>query len=278
MVRRTPYPDCVELPSFGPAARQTPDDDIPLAMGDPKTLRQDFTKFMLRHRFGMEEVVTKLSILRDEFALMHQTNPIEHIASRLKSADSLAEKMQRKGTRATFASMRETITDIAGVRVTCSFVSDVYRVHRLLTAQADLTVLDDRDYIASPKNNGYRSLHTLLEVPVHLSDGAVPVTVEVQFRTIAMDFWASLEHKIYYKYRGAVPNDLADRLRDAADSAHALDGRMEALHDEVRGLGEDGIETLGDEIGDKLVSGEELIPSEALLAQLRSLNSHLRDQ
>lgn len=253
-------------------SRTTPfDDDTVLRVGDLKTLRNDFTRFMLRHRFGMEEVVTKLTILRDEFALMHDTNPIEHIASRLKSPDSLAEKMQRKGTRPTFASMRETITDIAGVRVTCSFVSDVYRVHELLTKQGDLTVLEDRDYIAAPKPNGYRSLHTLLEVPVYLSDGPTPVTVEVQLRTIAMDFWASLEHKIHYKYRGAVPDDLAERLCDAADSAHALDARMESLHDEVRHLGEDGLETLPEQVRDDLVHGDELVPSEALLAQLRHL-------
>lgn len=245
--------------------------DEVLHLDDPKALRQDFTRFMLRHRFAMEEVVTKLTILRDEFALMHDTNPIEHIASRLKSPDSLAEKMGRKGTLPTFDSIRETITDIAGVRVTCSFVSDVYRVHELLTSQADLTVLDVRDYIAAPKANGYRSLHLLLEVPVYLSDGPVPVTVEVQLRTIAMDFWASLEHKIHYKYRGAVPDDLAERLCDAADSAHALDARMEALHDEVRHLGEDGVETLPTEVRDDLIAGDELLPSEALLEQLRRL-------
>ncbi len=247
------------------------DDDAVLRVGDLRTLRQDFTRFMLRHRFAMEEVVTKLTILRDEFALMHDTNPIEHIASRLKTPDSLAEKMRRKGTQPTFASIRETITDIAGVRVTCSFVSDVYRVYDLLTNQADLTVLDVRDYIATPKANGYRSLHALLEVPVYLSDGAVPVTVEVQLRTIAMDFWASLEHKIHYKYRGAVPDDLAERLCDAADSAHALDARMEALHDEVKNLGDDGVETLTEEIREGLVSGDDLVPSEALLDQLRRL-------
>lgn len=210
------------------------DDDV-LHVGDPKLLRQDFSRFMLRHRFGMEEVVTKLTILRDEFDLMHDTNPIEHIASRLKSPDSLAEKMRRKGTRPTYASIRETITDIAGVRVTCSFVSDVYRVHDLLTSQDDLTVLDVRDYIAAPKKNGYRSLHTLLEVPVYLSDGPVPVTVEVQLRTIAMDFWASLEHKIFYKYRQDVPRELLDGLAEAAETSYALDATMERLHHEVRG-------------------------------------------
>ncbi len=246
-------------------------DDEAVLPADLRELRQDFTAFMLRHRFGMEEVVTKLTILRDEFALMHPTNPIENITSRLKSPDSLAEKMERKGTQPTFASIRETITDLAGVRVTCSFVSDVYRVHDLLTAQPDLTVLDVRDYIARPKGNGYRSLHTLLEVPVYLSDGPVPVTVEVQLRTIAMDFWASLEHKIHYKYRGQVPDDLAERLCDAADSAHALDARMESLHDEVKHLGDDGGGKLPEEVRAALAESDDLTPSEALIDQLRRL-------
>ena len=128
------------------------------------------------------------------------------------------------------------MTDIAGVRVTCSFVSDVYRVFDLLTEQPDIRRLDVRDYIATPKANGYRSLHALVEVPVFMSGGAVPVTVEVQFRTVAMEFWASLEHKIYYKYRREVPREMLDRLLGAADTAAALDATMEGLHQEVRGL------------------------------------------
>ena len=247
------------------------DDDAVLRVGDLRELRQDFTRFMLRHRFGMEEVVTKLTILRDEFALMHETNPIEHIASRLKTPDSLAEKMQRKGSDATLASIRETITDIAGVRVTCSFVSDVYYVFDLLAGQSDITLVEARDYIQAPKPNGYRSLHALVQVPVHLSDGVVPVMVEVQLRTIAMDFWASLEHKIHYKYRGAVPDDLLDGLREAAESAHALDTRMESLHAEVKSLDVEGVTTLPEDIRSDLVTGDDLEPSAALLEQLRRL-------
>lgn len=246
-----------------------------ITLDDLRDLRQDFTRFMLRHRFGMEEVVTKLHILRDEFALMHDTNPIEHVASRLKSPDSLAEKMQRKGCEPTWDSISRQITDIAGVRVTCSFVSDVYRICDLLSQQQDVTVNEVRDYIASPKPNGYRSLHALVSVPVYLSDGPVPVGVEVQFRTIAMDFWASLEHKIHYKYRGAVPTDLQDRLRDAAESAHALDAQMEALHSEVRSLDEEGVARLPDDIRTELRGGDDLVPSERLLDQLRRLTGEI---
>ena len=131
--------------------------------------------------------------------------------------------------------IKEGLSDIAGVRVICSFVSDVYRMVDLLTSQDDITVLQVKDYIAQPKPNGYRSLHVILEVPVFLSGGPEPVRVEVQFRTIAMDFWASLEHKTYYKYDAQVPQHLIDGLTDAAETAAHLDRTMEELHLQVRG-------------------------------------------
>lgn len=242
----------------------TSDDSFPTT--DARQLRQDFTRFMMRYKFGMEEVITKISILRDEFAHLHDDNPIENLSSRLKRPDSIVEKMQRKDTRPTFASIQDTITDIAGVRVTCSFVSDVRHVFDLLAAQSDITVIAVRDYIAEPKPNGYRSLHALLEVPVFLTDGPVPVVVEVQFRTIAMDFWASLEHKIYYKYREEVPQELLDGLREAADTAASLDSTMERLRTEVKSLGE-----LPDSLKEELRSGQELVPDERLLKRLRDL-------
>ena len=189
-------------------------------LDEMRALRDDTERFMLRYKFGMDEVITKLSILREEFSQTHDYNPIEHISSRLKSLDSVIAKMQRKGIEPTFDSIRETITDIAGVRVTCSFVTDAYRLAELLTAQRDIRVLRVKDYIAEPKENGYQSLHLI---------------VEVQIRTIAMDFWASLEHKIYYKYDRQVPQELLDGLTDAAHTAAELDARMERLHREVHG-------------------------------------------
>jgi putative GTP pyrophosphokinase len=208
--------------------------------GHPPPPSDDFRRFMLEHKFGMEEVVTKLNILRDEFANLHDYNPIEHVSSRLKSPESLVQKMRHKGLspedRPSFADIRSRVTDIAGVRVTCSFVSDVYRVFDLLIQQEDIHQVEVRDYITEPKANGYRSLHALVEVPVFLSGGQVPVLVEVQFRTVAMDFWASLEHKIYYKYRREVPQELLDGLLEAASTAYTLDTTMERLHQEVRGL------------------------------------------
>ena len=212
-------------------------DDTPISIS-PSQLRalgDQMQRFLLEYRFGMQEVETKLGILRDEFHHMHDYNPIEHVSSRVKSPDSIVGKVARKGIDPDFDTIRERITDIAGVRVTCSFVTDVYRLFDLLTAQDDVTVRQVKDYIAHPKANGYQSLHAVVEVPVFLSTGRVVVPVEVQFRTIAMDFWASLEHKIYYQYDNQVPDRLVAELKDAADSAAALDHRMERLHRELHG-------------------------------------------
>lgn len=231
----------------------------------------EFRRFLLEHKFGMDEVVTKLSILRDEFAHLHDYNPIEHVSSRLKSPESLVEKIGRKGIDlegpAAYDEVRQKVTDIAGVRVTCSFVSDVYHVLDLLTQQQDVRTIETRDYIAEPKPNGYRSLHVLVEVPVFLSGGVVPVVVEVQLRTVAMDFWASLEHKIYYKYRREVPAELLAGLREAADTASSLDMTMERLHQEVRGL-----EALPATVLDRLRSTD-AVPAEELVDALRRLGT-----
>ncbi|NYG59258.1 putative GTP pyrophosphokinase [Nocardioides daedukensis] len=193
-------------------------------------LSGQLTRFLMEYKFGIDEVTTKISILQEEFAHLHDYNPIEHVLSRVKSPESIFDKMQRRGVPSTLEDIREQITDIAGVRVTCSFTSDVYRVFDLLSGQPDLKVVQVEDYIVDPKPNGYRSLHALVEIPVHLSDRVVQVTVELQIRTVAMDFWASLEHKIYYKYRTAVPTELLRELKDAAETAASLDAQMERLH------------------------------------------------
>jgi len=205
------------------------------ALTQVRELRDEFQRFLREYEFGMREVETKISILRDEFTHDHAYNPIEHVKSRLKSPDGIVEKIARRGIEPEFDAIREHITDIAGVRVTCSFVADVYRLFDLLTAQDDITVRVVKDYIATPKENGYRSLHAILEVPVYLSTGVRQVPVEVQFRTIAMDFWASLEHKIYYKYSQRVPAHLGESLASAAVAAAELDSRMEQLHREAHG-------------------------------------------
>lgn len=203
------------------------------AIAEAKQLRDAFQRFLREYEFGMREVETKISILRDEFTHMHAYNPIEHVKSRVKTPDSIVEKIARKRIEPDFEVIRREITDIAGVRVTCSFVSDVYRLFDLLTQQDDVTVRTVKDYIATPKPNGYRSLHAIIDVPVFLSTGPVAIPVEVQFRTIAMDFWASLEHKIHYKFAGRVPAHLVQSLTDAAEAAGELDVRMERLHREA---------------------------------------------
>ena len=211
-------------------------DEITISARALKALGERMQRFMLEYRFGMQEVETKLSILREEFVHTHEYNPIEHVSSRVKSVESLVAKLERRGIGADFDEIRASIHDIAGVRVTCSFRRDVYRLFDLLTQQDDITVLEVEDFIAEPKPNGYQSLHTIISVPVFLSKGRVDVPVEVQFRTIAMDFWASLEHKIYYKYERQVPDSLISDLKDAADLAAELDAHMERLHVEVHGL------------------------------------------
>lgn len=200
-----------------------------------RQMRDDLNRLTMKHQFAVDEVLTKVSILRQEFLHLNQYNPIEHVGSRVKSVQSILEKAIRRNLDLTPAAIREALTDIAGVRITCSFIADTYQILETLTAQADVKVVQIKDYIAEPKPNGYRSLHAIIEIPVFLSTGEVPVRVEVQIRTIAMDFWASLEHKIYYKYAGVVPAHLAQSLLEAATSAQQLDRRMEQLHAEVHG-------------------------------------------
>lgn len=204
-----------------------------------RDLRTELTRFMMSYKFATDEMMTKINILKEEFSAIHDYSPIEHVSSRLKSPEGILKKAVRKGCPLALDEIRDRVQDIAGIRITCSFISDTYRILDLLTGQRDVTVLEVKDYIASPKSNGYKSLHLLVAVPVFMSDRVQPVTVEIQIRTVAMDFWASLEHKIYYKYDGAVPAALVDDLKQAADVANRLDVKMERLHSQVVELGTD---------------------------------------
>ncbi|WP_067860914.1 GTP pyrophosphokinase [Nocardia shimofusensis] len=199
-------------------------------------MRDEMTRFVMEYEFAVQELLTKVTILRHEFLNLHHYNPIEHVTSRVKSSPSIVRKAIRKGVPPELAAIREHITDIGGVRITCSFISDTYRVLEALTSQDDVRVIAVKDYIAHPKPNGYKSLHALLEIPVFLSSGRVDVTVELQVRTVAMDFWATTEHKIFYKFDGHVPQRLIDDLTTAAQTAAELDRRMEQLHTEVHGV------------------------------------------
>ncbi|MCI2013174.1 MAG: GTP pyrophosphokinase family protein [Ancrocorticia sp.] len=216
-------------PAVGP-------DDAQIKVPSPDQVRQRLKQvqhLMMIYEFAMEEILTKINILRKEFRVAHDYNPIEHVSSRIKSARSLVEKAHRKGISLTYDALRAHMFDIAGVRLTCSFVSDIYRMRELLLAQTDIKLIDERDYITNPKPNGYKSLHLIVEVPVFLAEGVDHVPVEIQLRTSAMDFWASLEHKLYYKYEGDVPRHMTDSLKLAADVASQLDTSMEQIHQEL---------------------------------------------
>lgn len=210
-------------------------------------LRNDFTRFMMSYKFGIDELMTKINILKEEFTHIHRYSPIEHVGSRLKTPESIIAKARRKECPLTLDDIRTNIVDIAGIRITCSFISDTYRIADMLSGQTDVKVLEVKDYIADPKPNGYKSLHLIVEIPVFMSDRVQPVPVELQIRTIAMDFWASLEHKIFYKYDGTIPAPLLAELTDAADSANRLDVTMERLHDEVAEI-KSGPDASGDAI------------------------------
>jgi putative GTP pyrophosphokinase len=190
--------------------------------------------FMLEYRFGLKEITTKVEILREQFDEVEDHSPIEHVKTRLKSIESLSEKIRRRGIGPDLDQVRENIQDIAGMRITCPYVSDVYLVAQSLRSQNDLTVLHTKDYIARPKPNGYRSLHLIVQVPVFLSDRTVPIPVEIQLRTIAMDFWASTEHELRYKFDGDVPQDLSEAMSAIAGTATALDDQMASLREDLR--------------------------------------------
>ena len=198
------------------------------------TMKKEITRFMLAYKFALDEISTKLRILEQEFQLIHEYNPIEHINTRLKTPESIINKAQRKNIVLSLPSIKENMQDIAGVRINCSFNSDIYKLSEMIQNQQDIEVVECKDYIKNPKPNGYRSLHLILKIPVFMSDRVEHVFIEVQIRTIAMDFWASLEHKIFYKYNKEVPEHMITELKEAAESANELDQKMENLHKEIR--------------------------------------------
>ena len=182
---------------------------------------------------ALKEVGTKLEILNEEFQHVHQYNPIEHIKTRIKTPESIVKKLHRYGYETSIENMVKYINDIAGVRLICSFTSDIYRLAEMIGNQDDLKVLSIKDYIKNPKESGYKSCHMLVSVPIFLSDGPIDTKVEIQIRTIAMDFWASLEHKIYYKFEGNAPEHISRELKECADMVSELDDKMLSLNEEI---------------------------------------------
>jgi putative GTP pyrophosphokinase len=203
-----------------------------------KMLKEDLVRFMMSYKFALDEVNTKIGILKQEFQYIHDYSPIEHVTSRIKSPESIIKKVHKKGNELSLESIKQNIRDIAGIRITCSFISDIYEISNMLKTQRDITVIECKDYIRNPKPNGYQSLHLIIQIPVFMSDREEKVPVEVQIRTIAMDFWASLEHKIYYKFNKEIPQKMKDELRDAAVSATELDKKMEHIHKEMNKIKE----------------------------------------
>lgn len=189
---------------------------------------------MFLYNAALKEVGTKLEILNEEFQHVHQYNPIEHIKTRIKSPESIVKKLKRNGYETSIENMVAYINDIAGVRLICSFTSDIYRLAEMIGNQSDLKVLSIKDYIKYPKVSGYKSYHMLVSVPIFLSDSVVNTKVEIQIRTIAMDFWASLEHKIYYKFEGNAPDYMSRELRECAQMVSELDDRMLKLNETIQ--------------------------------------------
>lgn len=207
-----------------------------------KNLQIELTRFFLAYKFALQEIETKINILQEEFKLIHEYNPIEHVSTRIKSPKSILMKIKKKNIEPSIEEIRENIRDIAGVRITCSFVEDIYKVSAMLQAQHDIEIVDVKDYIAYPKDNGYQSLHLIIKIPIFMSDHMEKVYTEIQIRTIAMDFWASLEHKIYYKYNKEVPEHIRIELKEAALQAAELDRKMERLNKEINILKENEAE------------------------------------
>ena len=198
-----------------------------------RELAKDYLAMNLRYHSALREVQTKLEILDAEFQMRHSRNPIHHMESRIKKPDSIVHKLRRKGLPLTTEAAMENLRDIAGIRVVCAYLNDTYIIADLLCKQDDIRLLQTRDYIRQPKPNGYRSLHLIVEVPVFMSDGKQLVPVEVQIRTIAMDFWASLEHHLRYKETADVPDELNHQLYDAAEKIAALDQDMQHIYDQM---------------------------------------------
>lgn len=193
----------------------------------------DWQNIMFLYNSAIKEVRTKLDIMSDEFQFICQYNPIEYIKSRIKTPESIVNKLRRDGYETTMKNMVEHVSDIAGIRVVCSFTSDIYRLAEAIGKQEEISVLYIKDYIKHPKESGYRSYHMHIQVPIQTTKGIVPTKVELQIRTIAMDFWASLEHKIYYKFEGDAPDYISEDLQSCARIVAKLDEKMLSLNEAI---------------------------------------------
>ena len=190
---------------------------------------EEWKSALFLYNSALREINTKLEILNDEFKLAHSYNPIEYITSRVKSPESIAKKIRHKNKELTVENIVKYVNDVAGIRVICSFTSDIYRLADAIANQNDVKVLKVKDYITNPKENGYKSYHMIVTVPIFLTDNVIDTKVEIQIRTIAMDFWASLEHKIRYKKDLPVIDEIDRELLECAELSAQLEDRMERI-------------------------------------------------
>ena len=207
----------------------------------PETYSQidQWKSIIFLYESALKEINTKIEILNNEFIHIYNYTPIEHIKSRLKTPESIVKKLKRDGQEVTIENMVEKLSDIAGIRIICSFTQDIYQIADMIAKQEDVTVLYVKDYIKRPKPNGYKSYHMVVTIPIYLTDGPVDTKVEIQIRTVAMDFWASLEHKIYYKFEGNAPAYLQKELKACADMVDMLDAKMFSLNQSILAVGEE---------------------------------------
>ena len=211
-----------------PDLAQVPEEFVSMAL--------QFQEAMMMYTCAIREVKTKIEVLNDELSVRNSRNPIEMIKSRVKKPISIVEKLRRKGLEVSLESMINNLDDVAGVRVICSFIDDIYAVADMFARQDDVTVLEVKDYIRKPKQNGYRSYHMIVQIPVFFSDGKRPMRVEIQLRTVAMDFWASLEHQMKYKKDSADRPEISAELRSCAETIAATDARMLGIRKRIEKL------------------------------------------
>ena len=198
------------------------------------TYFREFMAVQQLYSAAIKEIRTKFEILDDEFSVKYNYNPIHQIESRLKKPKSIIEKLKRKGFEVSLKSIRENLFDVAGIRVICDYVDDIYRIADLLTKQDDITLIRTKDYIEHPKENGYRSLHLIVSIPIFLAESTENVMAEIQIRTIAMNLWASLEHELKYKSEDDVSEELKIRLKNNADTIAKVDMEMQSIFRELK--------------------------------------------
>lgn len=208
--------------------------------GDFVTRFESFQALMVQYNCAVREVRTKFEVLNEELSYRTSRNPIESISSRIKTPISIAGKLRRLGIEPTVEAISDHLNDVAGIRVICSFIDDIYSVAEMLAKQDDITVVQIKDYIRKPKLNGYRSYHMIVEVPVFFSDGKKMTRVEIQLRTVAMDFWASLEHQMKYKKENTGMPEIASELKSCAETIAATDARMLGIRKKIEALQEQG--------------------------------------